>query len=577
VEISSELWTYLPAYNRSMGRNFYKVSIALAIFAVAACGPAPAPAPVEAGNAPAPHDNLRRMVDRYWDERVAPGNPLSPQFLADSLAIERRFLAEVSTVPRDRLDEEAKLTYDIFKSRRELDIEGFTYPAELLPVEPFDGMPWNLARDAADLGQYPLPSAGDYENWLRRIGDFSGWTRQAILNMREGMRRGYTAPREVMERTLPLLRDLGTDSSANVFYAVLRTMPESVKEPERTRLSAALAGAVRDNLLPAYRDLHDFIQNEYLPNSRRSLALSALPLGPSWYAYRVKRATGTHMTAKQIHAIGIAEVERLRSRMPPQESAPPAAAADLVNAYLDLKTQTLGVMPALFSTLPEADFEIRAAPAGGLQTVPLLYRLAVPKRGIPAVLYVDTAATAGQPPAHAAIFLQEAIPGRHLQAALQQERTDLPKFRRFGREAAFVDGWALYAATLGSELGLYRDEEAKRNASLLQLKCAVALVVDTGLHAMDWTRAQAVDYLGAQLAVDAAAAGLMIDRFAAEPGDALACGMGELEIQALRSRAQQLQGTRFDIREFHGEILKDGAMPLDILEQKMKLWMAAGR
>jgi uncharacterized protein (DUF885 family) len=375
---------------------------------------------------------------------------------------------------------------------------------------------------------------------------------------------------------VPLLHDLGMDTSANVFYAALRVMPESVKEPERTRLSTALSGAVKDKLLPAYRDLHDFIQKEYLANSRRSLALSALPLGPSWYAYRVKRATGTRMTAKEIHAIGMVEVERLRSRMPAQEAAAPAEKVDLLDAYQAIKAQTLGAMTALFATLPEADFEIRAAPAAGAQAAPLVYRLATPKRGIPAILYVDTTPKAGQPQVpDIANFLQEAIPGRHLQASFQQERTDLPKFRRFGREPAFVDGWALYAATLGAELGLYRDDQAKRNAWALQLKCAVALVVDTGLHAMDWTRAQAAAYLGAQLALDDADAALMIDRFTAQPGDALACETGELEIQALRSRAQQLLGARFDIREFHGEILKDGAMPLDILEEKMKLWMAA--
>jgi uncharacterized protein (DUF885 family) len=562
-----------------MVRIISKVALGLVILGLAACGPAPAPAPPQAASAAAPRDNLRRIVDRYWDERIPPGNPLSPQFLADSLAIESRFLAEVRSIARDRLDADAKLTYDIFRNQRESDIEGYTFPAELLPVEPFDGVPWQLARDAADLEQHPLASAADCESWLLRLGDYVSWTRQAIANMREGMRRGYTAPRGLMERTLPLLQVLGTDSSANVFYVALRTMPESIKEPARTGLSTRVAGIVRDKLLPAYRELHDFIQSEYLPSSRRTLALSALPLGPSWYAYRVKRATGTRLSAKEIHAIGLAEVERLRSRMPVAAGAPaPAEKTDVLNAYQDLKAQTLGVMPALFSTLPEADFEIRAARAAGAETDPLAYRPARPKLGIPAILYVDTTTTSGQPWApDVANFLQEAIPGRHYQVALQQERTDLPKFRRFGHEQAFVDGWALYAATLGTELGLYRDDEAKRSALLMQMKCAVALVVDTGLNAMDWTRAQAADYLGAQLGADAAAAGLMIDRFTAQPADAMACEMGELEIQALRSRAQQLQGARFDIREFHAEILKDGAMPLDILEEKMKLWMAAGR
>jgi uncharacterized protein (DUF885 family) len=172
-------------------------------------------------------------------------------------------------------------------------------------------------------------------------------------------------------------------------------------------------------------------------------------------------------------------------------------------------------------------------------------------------------------------FLQEALPGRHFQSALQQERTDLPMFRRFGTDPAFDDGWALYAATLGEELGLYRDDEARRGVLLRELGCAAALVVDTGLHAMDWTPARAADYLQQQLALSAADAALMVDRFVALPGDALACTVGELKIQALRSRAQRIQGTRFDIRKFHSEILEDGSMPLDILEAKMNLWLGA--
>jgi uncharacterized protein (DUF885 family) len=549
---------------------------------LAACGAPPAPASAPAVNAAAPRERLSRIVDRYWDEHVS-GIPLSPQFMADSLALQRRFLADVLAVPRAALDADSRLTYDIFRRQRELDIEGLTYPAELLPVDPFDSLPLQFARTAADMEQHPLNAAKDYENWSSRIDDYARWTQQAIANMREGMRRGYTQPRVLMERMLPLLQGLGEDTSANVFYTPLRTMPESIKEPERTRLTSSLAGAVKDKLLPAYRELHDFIQSEYLPRARTSVALSALPLGPSWYAYRVKRATSTELTPNEIHSMGTAEVERLRVRLqslpaagPPAASGvPPAPAGDLLKAYEELKVQTLAAMPALFSAMPQADFEIRAPLSE--TTALLAYQRAAPSGGMPATLYVNTAA--GKRPAGVEIagFLQEAIPGRHYQSALQQERVDLPNFRRFGNEPAFVDGWALYAASLGDALGLYRDDEAKKGALLGQLACAVALVVDTGLHAKGWTRAQAIDYLRVQLAADDATAALMTDRFVALPGNALACKIGELKIQALRAHAEQVRGAGFDIHEFHAEILKDGAMPLDILEAKMQLWMETRR
>ncbi len=567
-------------YNRSMTRFSHTVFLGLAFLGLAACGAAPAPPPSQAANSAAPRDNLKRIVDQYWDEPMPPGNPLSPQFLADSLSLERRFLAEVLAVPRAGLDADAGLTYDIFKRQRELDIEGFTYPAELLPVDPFDGMPLQFARAALDTQQHPLRAARDYEHWLLRIDDNVRWTRQAIANMREGMRRGYTSPRALMERMLPLLQGFGEDTSGNVFFVPLRTMPESIKEPERTRLTSSLGSAVKDKLLPAYRELHAFIQGEYLPRARISVALSALPLGPSWYAFRVKRATGAQLSPNEIHGIGTAEVERIRARMlslPVGAPLPPKA--ELLNAYQELKVQTLAALPALFSAAPRADFEIRASGLASEAAAPLAYQAAPPDgASSPAVLYLNVESNAVRPADVAiAAFLQEAIPGRHYQSALQQERVDLPKFRRFGSEPAFVEGWALYAASLGDELGLYRDEEAKRGALVGQLKCAVALVVDTGLHAQDWTRAQAADYVRAQLGVDAADAGLMADRFVALPGDALACKMGELKFQALLTHARQALGARFNIREFHAEILKDGAMPMDILEAKMKLWMEARR
>lgn len=562
-----------------MTRISRAVSLGLAFLALAACGAAPAPTPPQATNTVAPHDRLSRIFDRYWDEHQSPGDALSPQFLADSLAAERRFLAEILAVPRAGLDADSRLTYDIFKRQRELDIEGLTYPTELMPVNPFDGMPQQLARSAADTGQRPFGAVKDYENWLRRIDDYVRWTRQAIVNMREGMRRGYTSPRVLMARMLPLLDGFGNDTPANVFYLPLRTMPETIKAPERSRLTLSLNSAVKDKLLPAYRELHDFIQSEYLPRARVSVALSALPLGPSWYAFRIKRATGTQLTPNEIHSIGIAEVERVQTRLQSlPANAPRAATGELLNAYQELKVQTLAAMPTLFSAVPQADFEIRAfGPLSGAATS-LAYQRAAPDGRTPAILYVNTAPSALRPASvEIASFLRESIPGRHYQSALQLERADLPKFRRFGSDPAFVDGWALYAASLGEELGLYRDDEAKRGALSGQLKCAVALVVDTGLHAKGWTRAQSVDYLRAQLAADVADAILMTDRFVALPGDALACKMGELKIRALLTKAQQALGVRFDIREFHSEILKDGAMPLDILEAKMKLWMEARR
>src|SRR5882672_4700952 len=182
-----------------MTRISHAFSLGLVFLGLAACGAAPAPPPSPAV-VMAPRDRLSRIAERYWDDQASPGNPLSPQYMADTLAAERRHLADVFALPRAALDPDSRLTYDILKRRLELDIEGFTYPAELLPVNPFDAMPLRLARIAADMAQPPLPAAKNYENWLLQIDDYVGWTGQAIANMREGMRRGYTSPRPLMER-----------------------------------------------------------------------------------------------------------------------------------------------------------------------------------------------------------------------------------------------------------------------------------------------------------------------------------------------------------------------------------------
>ncbi len=252
-----------------------------------------------------------------------------------------------------------------------------------------------------------------------------------------------------------------------------------------------MAAAVSGQLLPASRELHDFIQKEYLPRARATLALSALPLGQSWYLFRVKRATGVPLSPNEIHAVGVAEVERIHARMallPPAAGAgaasggaPPAGAADPLSGYPALKAQAAAALPAVIAAVPAADFDIRDFTPPG-QAAALIYRPALPDGLTAAVLYVNAAAPgAMRPPAvDTALFFQEALPGRHLQSALQQQRTDLPKFRRFGGEPAFTEGWALYAMSLGEESGLVRDDEVRRGILRRQLNCAAALVVDTG-------------------------------------------------------------------------------------------------
>jgi uncharacterized protein (DUF885 family) len=548
-----------------------KVGCGIALFTLAGCGAPSAPTSASAAKAPPPAGQLNRIVERYWDERLPTEEVISPQLLADSLSIERRYLEELLGVPRDTLDVPTRLTYDIFRRRRETGIEAFTYPEELLPVNPFGGMTQQIAALATALAQHPAANGIEYENWLKRIDDYVRWTQQATVNMRAGMRRGYTSPRSVIERMLPILERLGVDDSANVFYAPLRSMPEGIKDPERARLTRDITHATAEKLLPAVRALHDFLQKEYLPRARTGIALSDLPLGREWYAFLVKKATSTAISPDEISRIGAAEVERLGT-IAPREPAP-TAAIGLVNAYKELEVQVQTALPMVFAEIPKSDLEIRGAEWLPRPAASLYYA-----RGGPAgvgTLFVNTGRGA-KTTLSIAGFLQQGLPGEHFQIALQQERADLPRFRRFGSEAAFTEGWGLYAASLGEALGLNGDESVKLDAAAGEMRCAVGLVVDPGLHAKGWTRGQAFDYLRAHLGVDDLDAQSLIDGYAASPAEALAC-VGAMKFRALRAQAQQRLGGRFDLREFHSELLQGGAMPLDILEAKMKGWMDASK
>jgi uncharacterized protein (DUF885 family) len=562
-----------------MTRFLHVAALGIVILAASACGAPPPPASLSP-HAGAPRELLKSVFERYWDERIPVEDVISPQSLADSLDIEKRFLAELNAISRDALDADGRLSYDIFRRQRETAIEGFTYPGELLPVNPFSGMLSRFPAAAAQSAAIPM-SVAQYDRWLRSVDDYVRWTRQAIANMQDGVLRGYTAPRALIERTLPILERLGTDSPANVFYTPLRSLPQDMAGADRERLNGSLRAAVVQKLLPATRDLHDYLQHSYLPKSRSGLGLAELPLGSSWYAYRVRCAAGAAAQPADIHRIGLAEVERLKSRLQAlreSSASPPAevpAVSDAVLAYQNLGAQVVANLPTLFADVTIMPYEISASDYTFLPAAPLHYRPQSPGGDQRAVLYVNSREIAAKPAV--ASFLQQAVPGHHYQSSIQEQRMDLPRFRRFDAEPAFVAGWGLYAALLGEELGMYPTDADKYQVLNLQMRCAVALVVDTGLHSQGWTRAQSLEYLHAQMSMQDSDAEGLIDLYAAIPGDALSCATGALKFQALRSKAQQSLGARFDIHEFHTQILKDGAMPLDILDAKMTAWLEASR
>jgi uncharacterized protein (DUF885 family) len=553
---------------------------------------------------------LQALFQRYWDaysnlnpleaaaagdERFAGrlGNPLSTQYLADSLALERSTLDELTQIDSRGLSATDALSYQIFQSERRVAIDGFLYPAELIALDPFDGLPQRFARMAAGVGAQSFASPRDFDNWLRRSDDFAADINQLIDNLRDGLRRGYSVPKAVVERVLPALVIYAQDDAANVFYSPLRGSA-AFSAAERARIGPQLRQSVKARVLPAYAELARFLKAEYLPRARTSIALSELPLGSTWYAYEARRYTGADLTPAQLHALGLGELDRTRSHLQTL-MAQAGLGGDMAGAFESLRhdpryrfantdevaaafkpwpSKAAGVVPKELTAQPLQSLEIRELPPFVSNGIDALVYAPNPATALPAVLFVEMTDLVRMPRyAVAASFMREGSPGRHWQTALQRENKTLPSFRRFGSEPAYAEGWALYAASLGEETGVFSAVDDEIGAVLEELRQNVLLVVDTGIQSQRWSRQRAVEYVTAQLPIAGEDAALQVDRCIAAPGRALAAPFGARRIRALRTRAQEALGANFDAAAFHAQVLNDGAIPLGILEAKIDRWL----
>ncbi len=565
--------------------------------------------------APSDSERLHTLVEQYWDE-LEELNPLfatfngnneyndrlsisiSPQHVAKSLALEKKYLAGVERIDASRLESQDRLTHAIFRRVRAQEIEGYEFPAHLLPINQFGGLPQMLAQMGAGTGVQPFATTQDYDNWLERLGQFPEWCDQAIVNMREGVAKGVVQPRVLMEKVLPQLQALAVaDPAQNVFYEPIEKFPAGVPEGEHARLRAALSKLIAERIVPSYQRLHAYVRDEYLPRTRSTVSASALPNGARWYAYLVREQTTTDLTPAQIHDIGLAEVARLRGEMQKvmREVGFKGALeeffelmrtdprfyfkneADLLNGYRALKSGVAERLPLLFAERPAADFEIRAIEPFRARSGPGgQYQAATPDGKRPGIFYANTYDLSSRPSfAMDALYLHEAEPGHHFQISIQRELGELPRFRRFSGFTAYSEGWGLYAESLGKELGLYSDPYRYFGALSSEMYRAIRLVVDTGMHSKDWTREQAILYMRANRPVGETVAVSETERYIAIPGQALAYKIGELKIKELRARAAAALGPRFDVREFHTQVLTDGQLPLDVLEAKIDRWIAA--
>jgi uncharacterized protein (DUF885 family) len=533
--------------------------------------------------------------DHRYNDRFP--NSLGAEHRAATLDLEQRYLDAIEAIDRDTLDTQDRLSYDIFHGQRQRAIESRRFPGHLIPVNQFFSVPNFFVQLGSGASAQPFATVTDYENFLGRIDGFEVWMAQAEENFREGMETGVVLPRILVERTLPQLAAHVVDHpEQSLFWNPIRNMPEDITGAERDRLIERYSAAITGQLIPAYRRLHDFMRDEYLPHARDEVGLNAMPDGDAWYAFLVRQYTTTDLSPAEIHRIGLSEVERIHGEIRGvmeevgfdgtldeffrfTESDPQFffdSGEELIQGYRDLQHVIDPLLPRLFEIFPSANYEVRAVEAFRERSASLAsYMAASPDGARPGVFYANTYDIKSRPNWQMeSLSLHEASPGHHFQISIQREMEGLPRFRRFGGFTAFSEGWGLYAESLGRELGIYTDPYQYYGALAGELWRAIRLVVDTGLHHHGWSRQDVLDYMDANSAAPEARAVSEAERFIAIPGQALAYKIGQLRIQQLRERAEAALGEQFDVRAFHTEVLKDGAVPLDVLEAKIDAWIA---
>jgi uncharacterized protein (DUF885 family) len=511
-------------------------------------------------------------------------------------------LAALAAIDRDALSADERVAYDVFKWQRGMDLkglEGEVFAASVVrPVDHFNGFHTAFAEINSGQGIAPYKSVKDYENGLARARDFVRLADGAIARMEQGLAAGVVQPKLIMANVLEQLDAMlaeGVEGSS--FYRPVAAFPADVPEADRPRLRAAYARSISSEIRPALTRLRDFVRDRYLPRTRDTVGLQDMKGGPALYRHLVALSTTTDMSPDEIHRIGLAEVARLHKEMEGVKAQvgfkgtlqqffehirtdprfKPASREALQQGYVAIGKRLDATLPTMFSTIPKTHLEIRPVPAltekGAARGS---YQGGTVDGSRPGVFYFNAYDLPSRTtPGMETLYLHEGAPGHHFQISLAQENEALPSFMRFGGNTAYVEGWGLYAETLGRELGVYTDPYQYFGYLDSQLFRAIRLVVDTGIHSKGWTRDRTIQYILDNSSRGRSNATAETERYIAIPGQALAYKIGQMKISELRARAQKALGSRFDIREFHAQVLMTGALPLAVLERKIDDWIAS--
>ncbi|MBE9464059.1 DUF885 domain-containing protein [Dyadobacter subterraneus] len=525
-------------------------------------------------------------------------NDLTKEVRQQQVDFYQKYKTELVKYNRAELTEEEKTSWDLLNWECNINLELLAFPTHLMPINQFASTHLMIATMAGGSGVQPFKTTDDYDNWLKRVDGFVAWSDTAIVNMKEGIKKGYVLPIPLIKKVIPQLASLdhGT-AEQHLFYTPVTKFPESFSADDKARLTKSYKEMVEEKVIPAFNRLHVFMEKEYLPAGRKTSGYADLPNGKALYDTYIKYYTTTSKTSDEIHKLGLSEVERISKEMlkvkdqvgfkgslkaffndlRSNKKLMPYTKPEEVIAHFNAIHETMKPnLKKLFDLTPKAAFEVRRTEAFREASASAEYNPASPDGSRPGIFYVPIPdVKAYNTVSDESLFLHEAIPGHHYQGSLQQENKALPSFRKNLWYSAYGEGWALYSESLGKELGLYTDPYQYFGMLSAEMHRAIRLVVDTGIHSKGWTREQAIQYSLDHEAETEESIVAEIERYMTAAGQALSYKIGQLKIRELRTKAEKA-GINFDIKKFHNKVLESGCVPLNILEDKINVWIKAG-
>ena len=528
-------------------------------------------------------------------------DPTSDAYATALEANKRRELAALLRIDRARLGAVDAIAWDVFarQTRETLALfdDGLFVIARQAPLNPSFGPQVEFPDFVAGSGA-PFRTLEDYATGLRRLDLFGGYLESVVARLREGRAAGRLQPRIVVENILKQVDAvLAQPIEASPFYAAIVRMPADFPAADRTRLAAAYRTIIETRVYAGYCLWQTYLRNDYLAVALAAPGRGAMKGGAALYAAELAHHTTTRLAPAEIHALGLSEVARIRAEMDKVRQKVGFAGdlqalfahvrtdpqfycktpAELLQRFAAIEARIWTGIPRLFHDRPKAPFKVAALPTLGDQRGTGYYRPGPADGTSPGILFFNMAMLDTRPiPTLETLTLHEGIPGHHFQITLARENTALPPLLRYGSLTAYAEGWGLYAESLGPELGMFTDPWQWFGHLDMEMLRAARLVVDTGIHAQGWSRQQAIDYMLGNTSMAPRDVAVEIDRYISFPGQACAYKIGELTLQRLRRTSQATLGARFDVRDFHDQVLSTGALPMDVLEAKIAAWLARG-